>query len=277
MAHRLERTERGGIAYWTDPAMSERGLLVAFTERGGGVSSSPYASLDLAAHVGDDTGAVDENRRRALEALGIGRLRERLVTAEQVHGTTITRVTSDDAGRGAFAAFGPEPVPQTDGLATTDAEVPLLLLFADCVPIVLVAPSAPAVAVLHAGWRGALGSIPGVGVTELSRIAGVEPAEIVAYVGAHICPECYEVGDDVMSQFVHAFVTVSRAESNHLDLGAAVSESLMGAGVPPTNVVRLGSCTAETTDSFFSYRAERGVTGRHGALACILGTERPGR
>jgi copper oxidase (laccase) domain-containing protein len=73
-----------------------------------------------------------------------------------------------------------------------------------------------------------------------------------------------------MSQFVNTFDTVARAESGGLDLGAAVTVSLRSAGVDPCNIAGLGVCTAETTDRFFSYRAEAGLTGRHGALACIL-------
>jgi len=73
-----------------------------------------------------------------------------------------------------------------------------------------------------------------------------------------------------MSQFVNSFGTFARAESGGLDLDAVVTASLDRAGVTPCNIARLGSCTAETTDRFYSYRAEGGNTGRHSALACIL-------
>lgn len=73
-----------------------------------------------------------------------------------------------------------------------------------------------------------------------------------------------------MSHFVNAFGTVARADSGGLDLGAVVNASLVDSGVDSCNITALGICTAEATDRYFSYRAEGGRTGRHGALACIL-------
>jgi polyphenol oxidase len=132
-----------------------------------------------------------------------------------------------------------------------------------------VAPG-PAVAVVHAGWRGALGSLAGSTVSELASVAGCEVSEVAAYIGAHVRACHYQVGPEIMSQFVNTFGTLARASSGGLDLDAVVSASLERAGVAPCNIARLGTCTAETTDRFFSYRAENGRTGRHSALACIV-------
>lgn len=270
---RLSRVERAGCAIWTDAALASRtGVIVAFTERGGGASSKPYASLNLAAHVGDEPDCVDTNRSTVLSALGCPGLRDRLIAAEQVHGSSVALVGEGEVGFGAWAGRGRPPVAGTDALVTAEANVPLLLLFADCVPIVLVAlaGSAPAVAVIHAGWRGALAGIPAAAARSLAFTAGCARENVLAYVGPHICPEHYEVGSEIMSQFCDRFVTVARAESGPLDLGAVVSESLLEAGVAMSSQCRLDACTAEQTDRFFSYRAE-GATGRHGALAVILG------
>ncbi len=89
----LVRRVVGEVAYWTDVEQHRRGVVIAFSERGGGVSDGPFAGLNLAAHVGDDARAVDANRTLLLDALGIGGLRERLVCAEQVHGDRVARVT----------------------------------------------------------------------------------------------------------------------------------------------------------------------------------------
>ena len=80
--------------------------------------------------------------------------------AEQVHGDRIALVDAGSAGSGAFALGTMPPLAGTDAVMTVEPGVPLLLCFADCVPIILVAPG-PAVAVVHAGWRGALGSLAG--------------------------------------------------------------------------------------------------------------------
>lgn len=274
-ARSLERVERDGVASHTDLRLRvEHGIVVAFSERGGGRSRGPYASLNLAAHVGDDPGAVDDNRARFLETLGIEGDRERVTMAEQVHGTAAREVCGAGAGMGAFAHAGEAPpVPVTDALLTLQHDTPLLLCFADCVPVVLVATRpARAVAVVHAGWRGALGRLPGKAAAKLASAAGCTPADLVAYIGPHIGPCHYEVDETLLSQFVNAFGSIAVAQGR-LDLGAVVSESLNEVGVPLTSVVRTGICTAERTDAFYSYRAE-GLTGRHGALACILGASR---
>ena len=186
------------------------------------------------------------------------------------HGHRDARVAhAATEGAGAWVERGPSAVARTDVLITERAKTPIALCFADCVPVVLVAPR-PAVAVVHAGWRGALASLPGRAARELARRSGCEPADITAYVGPHIGACHYEVSDEIMSQFVYTFGTFARAFSGGLDLEAVVSASLDRAGVAPCNIARLGVCTAEATDRFFSYRAEGGMTGRHAALACIL-------
>ncbi|MDZ4169084.1 MAG: polyphenol oxidase family protein [Coriobacteriia bacterium] len=266
----LVRVENHGVAVWTDPSLLDAaGVLVAFTERGGGVSCGPHASLNLADHVGDDPRAVDENRHRLLESVGLGYGSVRLVMAEQVHGD---RVVTIDAGEYALGS----PVPGCDALVTREPDVALLMCFADCVPVVLVWPgdgeggSRPAVSVVHAGWRGALAGLPGIAVRALCESAERSPAHLRAYVGPHIRACHYVVDESIMSHFVRTFGTFARAESGGLDLGAVVSASLTDAGVDPCCIARLGTCTFEATDRFFSYRAEEGLTGRHGALACVL-------
>lgn len=266
----LTRVLQGGVAAWIDDELLARhGVLVAFSERSGGVSEGPYSSLNLAGHVGDDPAAVDHNRLAFLEALGIGAYGSALTMAEQVHGDKIARVQGDPVGSGARASGGKAPIGATDALVTATPDLPLALCFADCVPVILVAPG-PAVAVVHAGWRGALSSLPGKSVEDVSSLAACAPSEVTAYIGPHIRACHYEVSDEVMSQFFNTFGTFARAVSGGLDLDAVVSASLERAGVAPCNIARLGTCTAETTDRFFSYRAEAGNTGRHAALACIL-------
>jgi YfiH family protein len=145
----------------------------------------------------------------------------------------------------------------------------LMLCFADCVPIVAVARDAPAVAVIHAGWRGAAGGIHVNAVRSLCGLASCDASELLVYIGPHIRACHYEVGPETMSHFANAFGTFARADSGRLDLEAVVSAGLESAGVASCNIARLAVCTAETTGRFFSHRAEEGRTGRHAALACI--------
>ncbi len=268
----LQRVASGDIFVLTDPDLRQRtGILVAFTERTGGVSSPPYDSLNLATHVGDRPECVDENRSMLMRALDIESLRNRIVTAEQVHSSRVVRVAGAQAGAGAFAS-GAAPLAAIDALVTDEPGVPLLMLYADCVPIVLVAegPRA-AVAVVHSGWRGTLARVIGNAVKEIAAVSGASPSSISAYIGPHIGVCCYQVDDTLVSQFCNGFDTIT-AVDGHLDLGAAVVESMECLGVRRDRIVTPELCTRDLTDRYFSYRA-RQVTGRHGALAVITKVE----
>lgn len=263
----FERVERDGVAIHTAPSLfADCGIGIAFSERIGGVSVAPYATLNLAGHVGDEPDAVDKNRDLLLESIGVAALADRLTTAEQVHGAGIAEVDARNAGAGARVSSGPLPVPGVDALWTHERGIPLMLMFADCVPVVIVRPSVPAVAVVHAGWRGAAAGIVGGVVKRLSELPGDD--DCVAFIGPHIGPCCYEVGPDCVSHFDNRFVTITGVASR-LDLGAVVAADLERSGVPEGRQCHLGICTAHNTDRFFSHRAD-GQTGRHGALAVIL-------
>lgn len=263
----FERVERDGIAIHTAPAVFEScGVGIAFTERIGGVSQGCYASLDLAGHVGDVPERVDRNRELLLESVGIGPLIDNLTTAEQVHGTSVREVDRKTAGSGALVQAGRPPLPGTDAMWTRERGVPLLMFYADCVPVILVRPSIPAIAVVHAGWRGAAAGVAGIAARALGALQGAD--DITAFVGPHVGACCYEVGPEVVSHFDPAFATIAEV-SPHVDLGAAVAADLERSGVPRGRQWHLGICTAHSTDRFYSHRAD-GQTGRHGALAVIL-------
>jgi len=268
----LERVRVGDTVVLTDAGLRrDDGVVVAFTERTGGESLAPFESLNLAAHVGDEASRVDSNRSSLLAAVGLSHLRSQLVTAEQVHGTHIHEVTRADAGRGANSASELRPVAGTDALITRAPGIPLMLFYADCVPVILVAPRGSGVAVVHAGWRGALAQLPGATLIRMALTLGVEPSSICAYIGPCIRSCCYEVDETLLSQFVHEFGTISAVEGR-LDLVAVVRESLHQAGLLPEMIADCGVCTLDHVDRFFSYRANA-TTGRHAALAAITKVE----
>jgi YfiH family protein len=269
----LVRVEHEGVVFWTDEVLATQGIRVAFSERSGGVSSPPFGSLNLAAHVGDDQSLVDENRSRFMSAVGLADLRDRLITADQVHGVTLGTVDTGDAGRGARATESmipgaSSPVPATDGLVTTASNLPLMLFFADCVPVVLaVTDPVRGIAIVHAGWRGALERIPEKGVEALLAATGARASQVRAYVGPHIGGCCYKVSTTLVARFNSSFDKIA-AVDDRLDLASAVKSSLRSAGLAEAQIAELGSCTYDSVDRFFSYRASN-VTGRHGALAVI--------
>lgn len=265
----------GDVVFYTDIELREKAnIVIAFSQRLGGVSKPPYQSLNLGLNVGDDPRDVHENRRLFTEAIGLPKDScGHLVSAVQVHGTHTHVVREGDTH------LGTSPVPETDALVTGLSNVPLLLCFADCVPIILVGLGpAPVISVVHSGWRGTLDEIVAQAISTMVREYSISPITIRAYLGPCIGPENFEVSREICSLFTDKFdtlvPTVCSSEQTddvcRIDLAGAVTQSLTESGVLPCNIVSIGMCSAAAVDYFFSYRAEGGTTGRHGALACIL-------
>lgn len=237
-----------------------------FTERTGGVSQAPYASLNLGTHVGDDPAAVAENRRRVLAALGADGLEGCLLVPNQVHGDEVAVVTSADeeelARVRALIAEG------ADAIVCTAPRVPVMLCYADCVPVVLVCDGG--FVVVHSGWKGTYAGIAGKAARLLAEAAGVEAAQIDAYIGPHILGDEYEVSEELMGRFAERFQGIDATSGRLLDLSCAIREALAAAGVSPDRVHDLELSTMRDNDRFFSYRAEHGTCGRHAAVAVML-------
>lgn len=262
---RLVRQRIGGVALLTDDTVPG-GVTFAFTERAGGVSAEPYASLNLGDRCGDDPAAVAENRRRALAALGAEGLAARLVNPRQVHGDHVVVVRAGDAA--SVAAAQAEAAAGADAVVCTAPDVPVLLCFADCVPVVLVAPGGFAVA--HSGWRGTIARITEKVARVLCAEVGCESRDLLAYVGPHVGAADYEVSEELAARFAAEFGP-QVVRGRNLDLAAALAGSLERAGVGAGSAAFCDASTASATDRFFSYRAEAGKTGRHGALAVMRG------
>ncbi len=263
MSPRLARWESRGVTLLGDPARPG-GVAFAFTERGGGVSLPPYDSLNLGTNTGDDPAAVAENRARALAALGVDAASAaRLVSPRQVHGTRCLVV--DDASPAALAHVAAEAEAGADAVCCSVPGVPVMLCFADCLPVVLVAPGAFAVA--HSGWRGTLGRVSAVALAELLAASGARADEVSAYVGPHVSGGDYEVSEELLARFEGEFGSMVRVAGSRLDLARAVRATLEGEGVPADRIVECDASTVSCTDRFFSYRAEGGPCGRLAAIA----------
>jgi len=226
------------------------GCRVVFTTRIGGVSEGPYASLNLGRKSGDDVERVDENRRIACEEIGADV--SRLALNYQVHSARVLR---------ASPAMRDE---RADGLWTDEPDLPILAMSADCLPIALAraGPGGPAVAVLHAGWRGLLEGIVGAG----ARAVG--DGTLTAMIGPGIGPCCYEVGEEVAAPFRERF-GADVVRHGRLDLWTSAERALLAAGV--AHVERVDRCTACEPETFFSHRRDHGRTGRQGVIAYVAG------
>jgi YfiH family protein len=217
----------------------------AFSTRAGGVSNGPYASLNLGRLTADDPRRVEENRGRLCAALSVDPAR--LAMNLQVHGVAVHRAQPG-------LRDGPG-----DGLWTDAPGVPLLVLAADCLPIVLVRTGGvPAVAAIHAGWRGLLAGIVEAGVAALGT-------GCAAAVGPGIGACCYEVGAEVSAPYAVRF---GRAvlRRGRLDLRRSAVLALQRAGVD--RIEHFDACTA-CGPTYFSHRRDGPDTGRQGVLACV--------
>ena len=246
---RLEQDLLGAIPVLTDNALARTlGVRVAFTGREGGVSNGCYGALNLGNHVNDDPAAVAENVARAARALGADPTE--VLVANQVHGTRIVAVR--DSAPAALQTARAEAAAGADGFLVTVPGALALLCFADCTPVILVSPFG-SFAVAHAGWRGCVGGIASAAARALAEADQVSPAALNVYIGPHIGPCCFEVGDEVAVRFRDAF--------------GPASADLASAGVDGRRIASAGVCTQCHPDRYFSYRASGGVCGRHGALA----------
>ena len=220
---------------------------VLFTTRHGGVSSGPFASLNLGRLTDDDGANVDENRRRVGAAVGVPW--ERFCYGKQVHGARVRRATEPPSDERPFA--------EEDGQATALRDAAAIVFVADCLPVMLVADGA--VAALHGGWRGLAGGIVAEGVRALREVGG--RGTVTAALGPSARGCCYEVGEEVHAAFEG--YGARRGERN-LDLAGVATAQLRAAGVDAVHDT--GLCTM-CSDDFFSHRRDRGVTGRQGAVA----------
>lgn len=277
---KLTRLEESNVAYWTDVRLFETiGVRIAFSERNGGVSAEPFSSLNLGLHVGDDLEKVWENRRRLLQAVGIGPERlDYVASAHQTHSKNVAHVRSENVG-------GRITFDDVDAFICGERDIPLLLCYADCAPVILVNTKAPySISVVHSGWKGTLLDVVGEALDAMVNDLHVDPREVVAYIGPFVCAEHLILPLREGMKFFDKYETIApanweaeKAELNeaalnlpvHIDMEKAIRESLTKRGVRSCDIVSLGACSAERTSEFFSYRAEDGNTGRHGALAML--------
>jgi polyphenol oxidase len=258
------RHDHTGLNYYTFASLDAFGMLRhAVTGRHGGVSTGPYASLNITKGSGDDPALAEENLQRVCRALQVRR--NYVVSPNQCHTANVCRV--DQGYRGQVVAG-------YDILITDQPAVPLLLRYADCVPVLIYDPAHHALALVHSGWRGTVQGATRAAVAALGASYGSRPGEMVAAIGPSIGPCCYEVGEDVISavqsafsrpdELLHAHGRRPPFERLHFDLWAANARWLAEAGVHRVEIAE--TCTACHMDEFFSYRGGRGKTGHFGAL-----------
>ncbi len=222
------------------------------TTRAGGVSAPPFESFNLGDHVGDDPAAVRTNRARLASAIGL--TEDRLVWMNQIHGDHVEAVQGPGTG----------PLEATDALVTAAPRLALVVVTADCVPVLMADAGAGVVGAAHAGRVGAAAGIA-LRTVEAMVAAGARMGEISVLLGPAVSGPNYEVPEE-MAADIEARLPGSRTTTSRgtpaLDLRAGLARQLAEAGVGPIDVDP--RCTVADR-TLFSHRRD-GLTGRLASL-----------
>ncbi len=259
--------KKKGVRFLTIPSFDRAGgVLCTFSTRIGGVSPSPFDTLNFSRSRESNQENFLENMRRYGEAAGFNSRDAVLDNYE--HGVRLYRSHREDAGCGIWRDMVSQPC---DGLYTDETGLPLISLHADCVPLFFYDPKRRAVAVCHAGWRGVTNHIIQNTMEALTGI-GCKPGDMLAAVGPCISVRNFEVGEEVRDIFVREFgedTVQTRDGRLYADLNTACVKDLLSCGLNPENVTVAGLCTYADPYLFFSHRRDKGQTGAMAAAILL--------
>ncbi|WP_246940149.1 peptidoglycan editing factor PgeF [Bacillus pinisoli] len=240
-------------------------ITAGFTTKNRGYSQEPFSTLNLGLHVNDSKDHVIQNRGRLAGLLHFPL--EDWVCSEQVHDHHIKKVTKADRGKGVMKYE--EGIPCTDGVYTSEANILLTSVYADCVPLYFIEPSRGLIGLAHAGWKGTVREIASRMVRCWVEEEGVQAENIHVCIGPSILNCCYVVDDYVINevkkvlddQDVLPFIEISPGQYS-LNLAKLNQQILLKAGVQEENIIMSSRCTSCEDQLFFSHRRDRGKTGR---------------
>lgn len=250
--HIMDIKEKNGVPFFSYPLLEQTGLVKhGFSTRLGGVSKGVWASMNISTTRGDDPAAIAENRRRIASAIGVDE--NKMVFTRQIHTTNVAVVTEKDFGAS---------LPDTDGMVTNVPGLCLVTFYADCVPLYFVDPVKKAAGLSHSGWRGTVNKMAAATVKKMQEAFGTNPADVIAAVGPSICQDCYEVSEDVISQFRENYrkedwESLYYQKENgkyQLDLWRANEINLLDAGIKREHIAVTNVCTCCNPEVLFSHR-----------------------
>jgi YfiH family protein len=242
-------SERYFVPDWPLPP----GLRAACTLRGGGVSTGPWRSFNLATHVGDDADSVAGNRALLREDL---QLPTEPAWLEQVHGSNVVSVS----------AVAMAPAWRADAAIDRAGRV-LAVQIADCLPVLLAAQDGSCYGAAHAGWRGLAAGV----LENTVRALAVPPQCLSVWLGPCIRSAAFEVGAEVRAAFGVDFHWAFTANSRgrwQCDLAGIATARLRSLGI--AQIVDCGLCTASDPERFFSHRRDAAQLGSSGRMAALL-------
>ncbi len=237
-----------------------QGIFHFISTREGGVSQPPYEFLNLNFAGGDDPKKVEKNWRILSSALGIPL--SYVVLTRQKHGDKVVVIKSPKSGK------FPHTIGEGDAMVTSLRHHLLVVLVADCVPLLLIDIQKKVIGIVHAGWRGTLQNVTGKTVEVFRKEFKSNPKDIYAGIGPSIGPCCYQVGEDIVEKFRKAYPSFNKVmwrEKNKkffLNLWEINKHQLKSSGIPEENIEVSRICTFCNHWIFFSQRWQKGPTGR---------------
>ena len=256
--------EKQNTNLYKSSILDDEKIIHAFTTRTGGNTPVPLSTFSMGTAENPELlPYVEENRKKICEILEIKY--KNLIIPEQKHTDNIKIVSSIN-----------DDVSNCDGLITEVPELVLMLLFADCVPVIIYAPDKHIISVVHAGWRGTAKSIVKKAVNILDKEFHADIKKIKVAIGSAIGQCCYPVSTEVSEELVNTIqedcdnIFTRNINDNNLvnvDLKKLNARQLEDSGV--INIDKSDNCTCCMSSVFYSYRAEKGKTGRHAAIASL--------
>ncbi|TMP27330.1 peptidoglycan editing factor PgeF [Pseudoalteromonas rubra] len=222
------------------------------TTRQGGVSAAPFDGFNLACHVGDNPQAVADNRAQLQAQVPVP-----IVWLEQVHGNTV--ILAEDQ-------YDITHTPPADAIFTRSSQFALAIMTADCLPVLIASQDGQEIAAVHCGWRPLVAGILAKTLAHFKTPA----SQLHAWLGPAIGPQAFEVGKEVVDQFValsrvHSQAFVRQENGQYLaDIYLLARQQLSELGV--TAVSEHAQCTVSNPEHFFSYRRD----GRCGRMASLI-------
>lgn len=254
------RNIKKGVVYYSVPSFDETGLVLsAFSTTHGGVSTGKQASMNLGFYSDISMDNVRENFRIFGDAVGFDI--KNVVVTRQIHDNYVHTPFCSDAGK---MMVNDDKIVVADGQITDSNHFVLSKLFADCVPIYLFDPCKRVISLLHAGWRGTLKDIVSKGILRMVEDYGCNVNNILAAIGPSIGPCCFEVDKPVADLFLDFENCVTKKQNDKylVDLWRISYLQMIRTGIKDANITISELCTYCKKDDFFSYRREKGETGR---------------
>ena len=259
---------KNDLVYLTSDVLENNAITHGFSTRKGGVSPTPWDSLNLDDRRGDDLANVQENFRRLCTALDTDV--QRAVLSRQVHRSDVRRVTAVDCGKGLWR---PQDYDSADALVTDVPGIPLIVFSADCNVLLLHDPVRRVIGAAHAGWRGTAAGIAAETVRVMTEDYGCDPADLRAAIGPAIGPCCFETDGDVPEALRAALGVAAEpfmawnGSKWHIDLKAVNALWLRREGV--TRIDICDHCTACRPDLYWSHRKMGLRRGEQAALIAL--------